>query len=183
MTYYDTAFETLSLVHFAEIIDILENIHKCGIIHRDIKTSNFMLKNDKIHLIDFGFSTFYVDANFKPFPNEITENIIGTPPFVSINIHNGNTPSRRDDLISVGYIYLFLSYPLDLDDLTIIDKDYEPCSIKNANHLKWRERKKWENLSKGLDTDSNIFKYLRECYELTFDENPQYSHLRDLLVR
>jgi surface protein len=84
-------------------IDILETIHEQFVIHRDIKPQNFMLHNDQIFLIDFGFSTFYINENKKHQTNLISNNIIGTPKYISINIHDGNTPSRRDDLISLGY--------------------------------------------------------------------------------
>lgn len=34
--------------------------------------------------------------------------LVGTPNYISYFIHEGQIPSKRDDLISIGYIYLFL---------------------------------------------------------------------------
>ena len=39
-------------------IDILKELHKLNIVHKDIKVDNFMVNNDKVWLIDFGFSKF-----------------------------------------------------------------------------------------------------------------------------
>ena len=35
-------------------IGVLESIHKCRIVHRDIKPHNFMIKDGDLYLIDFG---------------------------------------------------------------------------------------------------------------------------------
>ncbi len=41
-----------------EIAKIVAILHQNNIIHGDLTTSNFILKNDKIYLIDFGLSKF-----------------------------------------------------------------------------------------------------------------------------
>jgi Kae1-associated kinase Bud32 len=41
-----------------EIAKIVANLHKNDIIHGDLTTSNFILKDDKIYLIDFGLAKF-----------------------------------------------------------------------------------------------------------------------------
>lgn len=196
ISYYDTVFNSsnFSSRHFSNIISILSNIHKCGVIHRDIKTSNFMLKNDIVYLIDFGFATFYIDDDFKHKENSIKEYIIGTPAFISINIHNGNEASRRDDLISLGYIYLYLNFgienPLNIDyssmftnnrnNLPLCDSN---ISIRHPSNLERRESKKWENLSKNeiFKQHTNIFNYLEYCYSLKYDETPDYNRLNLIL--
>jgi serine/threonine protein kinase len=188
MTYYEKGLTRETLPNnikgiFRKMISIIENIHQLGVIHRDIKTSNFMFDaNGDIHLIDFGFATFYIDK-----PNSIKEYILGTPSFISINIHNGNEPSRRDDLISLGYIYLYLTdneNPLLMDysslfcNLPITDSN---LNIKHPSILEKREGKKWENLSKYLNHSSGIYKYLEYCYLLKYEDKPDYKKLMELL--
>jgi len=103
------------------IIRILENIHASGVVHRDIKPHNFMVKNRELILIDFGMATFYVDTNNRhiPEPEMVKEHLLGTQKYISINIHYGKEYTRRDDLISAGYLYLFLCNWLFWDRLYI----------------------------------------------------------------
>lgn len=94
-----------------QIITIIEHIHKRGILHRDIKLENFMLGlNDKdtIYLIDYGLSKSYLRSNEHIKKTINTNNIVGTTEYISPNVHEGMTPSRRDDLISVGYIFVHM---------------------------------------------------------------------------
>lgn len=100
-------------IFMIKCIDILKNIHEHYVIHRDIKPQNFMFdEHGELHLIDFGLATVYVDDNHRHI--ECTgcsqSYILGTPKYISFNVHEGYVPSRRDDLISVGYLYLFLKY-------------------------------------------------------------------------
>ena len=44
-------------------LNVLKSIHQHGVLHRDIKPQNFMIKHDDIYLIDFGLSIFYIDEN------------------------------------------------------------------------------------------------------------------------
>jgi casein kinase 1 len=89
-----------------KILDVLEHIHKFFTIHRDIKPQNFMIKDGDIFLIDFGLATFYITDSGEHFPNVVGNTMVGTPKYASIHIHNGCRYSRRDDLISLGYLYL-----------------------------------------------------------------------------
>ena len=107
--YYQTTIASKKnyLLNFIKMIEVLSFIHECGVIHCDIKPENFMIKNHNLFLIDFGLSTIFVDEQFNPLPEKIkTIFITGTPKFISLNIHNGITSSRRDDLIYIVYIYL-----------------------------------------------------------------------------
>ncbi len=95
-------------------------VHSCGIIHRDIKLSNFVLSNilDTINLnntnnkklfpmlIDFGLSKeFYKIENSKVIQSQYgkSKSITGTLRYISLSIHEHNTPTIIDDLISLCY--------------------------------------------------------------------------------
>ena len=94
--------KNLSLQLFQSII----NLHSFKIIHRDIKTNNFVrsLDDNNIYLIDFSFSTFVIDDTGNFLPNKQIGNIIGSKYFCSLNVHNRETPSFRDDLESACYV-------------------------------------------------------------------------------
>jgi len=72
-----------------------------GLVHVDIKPSNFMvdLKN-KIYLIDFGYATA---------PNVKLPGQTGTPLFMSQAIQSQGTicPSFQDDIESIGYVMMY----------------------------------------------------------------------------
>ena len=168
-------------------IEVLENIHKNYVIHRDIKPYNFMFKNMELYLIDFGFATFYVDEEKRHVPliGSQTE-IIGTPKYISYHIHDGFEPSRRDDLISIGYIYLFLINGSleweNLENVTI----YGMISEINIFHSKNIERKRLkyiENLKqKFSDSLPHFVNYISYCYSLGYDENPKYDIIKELFM-
>jgi casein kinase 1 len=63
----------------------------------------------KLYLIDFGVSKFYKDEETGEHLPMITgKTLVGTPRFASINSHSGLELSRRDDLISILYMLVYL---------------------------------------------------------------------------
>jgi len=165
-------------------IKIMAKIHKKFVIHRDIKPQNFMIKDGDIFLIDFGLSIFYVDENRNHIlDTRIHSEIIGSPRYASYYIHNGNTPSRRDDMISLGYMYLFLNNgELEWDKLT------ENCSTNHTDIMcnSNKERKglkSWEVLGKMVSIiNTKIWNYLNYCYSLNYDDEPNYKSLCDFFI-
>ena len=98
-------------VWMSQMLHILQSIHQLYVIHRDLKPDNFMIKDSQIYLIDFGMSTFFIHGETgKHVPNyqEPKTDIIGSPMYASIHIHEGNKASRRDDCIQLGYIFLYM---------------------------------------------------------------------------
>ena len=167
-------------------IDIVESIHKNYVIHRDIKPQNFMYRNGELYLIDFGLSTFYIDENKDHnIILEGNEHITGTPKYISYFIHQGISPSRKDDLISLGYMYIWLitrELPWDIVNTSHKeDSDYDESHIL---HWKNQERKRL----KALDTldvicgriNQSISKYLNYSYGLDYKHTPNYEGLYNL---
>lgn len=95
-----------------EMITRLEELHKCGYIHRDIKPDNFCLGGsqlEEIYLIDFGLSVNYVDEDGKHNPISTNRGFVGTPRYASRNSHNGILQSRRDDLEAIAHLSIFMA--------------------------------------------------------------------------
>lgn len=172
-------------------IEILENIHHSFVIHRDIKPQNFMIKNGELFIIDFGFSTFYIDDNKNHLPNKENNiencNIIGTPKYISLNIHNGITPSRRDDLISLGYIFIFLLYKdLPWDNFPIFENknNYEEIHVLHPKNQYIKQLKQIETLKKQENSIHQfIYYYIKYCYSLKYNEEPNYYSIKQLILK
>lgn len=159
-----------------KLLSIIEDIHSLFVVHRDIKPHHFMIKNDNIYLIDFGISTFYVDENRKHKPNIKGEYIIGSPNYLSFFLHEGNSYSRRDDMISIGYIYLFLSTKtLPWENLHIIDNRYSNIHILHKQNIMYKEMKSLDNINDiANQINNNLVSYFSFCYYLNFYDEPNY---------
>lgn len=147
-----------------KILNIIENIHINYVIHRDIKPENIMIHNEEPILIDFGLSKFFIDHNGDHIENHKINEIIGSYKYCSYYVNQYNSPSRRDDIISVSYILIFLLFkklPWDNIDKTkyitrkCIDYIDVLCDIKdNSEDLK------------------SFFSYI---YSIEYDSTPLYA--------
>jgi serine/threonine protein kinase len=165
------------------MIEIIENIHSHYVIHRDIKIDNFMILENEIFIIDFGLATFYIDGNNNHVPYKNREYITGTPKYISINIHNGIEPSRRDDLISIGYLYLYLYYGnLSWNNILItLTTTTNNLHILNEKNMYIKEKKEWLVLKNTL-INTGCEKYMDYCYSLKYDETPNYDILKNMFL-
>ncbi|OLP83536.1 Peroxisomal bifunctional enzyme [Symbiodinium microadriaticum] len=100
--------------------------------------------------------------------------ITGTARYVTVNLHQGCEPSRRDDLGSIGYVLLyFLRGKLPWQGI---------------NHRDKKKRKKRIGKRKAATSHQDLCKsfpkefvqYLEYCDSLGFKDKPDYDHLRSL---
>jgi serine/threonine protein kinase len=93
---------SVAVKYLREIASALARIHQVGILHRDLKPGNIMLRRDNsIALIDFGL------AKRLRLQMEITGSgeIFGTPYYMSPEQGHGNAVDERSDIYSLGVIF------------------------------------------------------------------------------
>lgn len=171
ISYYKAFSLKTVLILGIQIFKRIQSLHEKYLLHRDIKPSNFVFGNgnetNKLFLIDFGFSKRY-DYNGKHIEETNIRNIIGSPNFVSLNVHYNIEPSRRDDIESCIYIIL-----------TMLFGKLEWFNKTNMSEI--------INLKKQLlsieDVPSFIKIMLYYVRSMKFNEKPDYDYFINLMVK
>jgi len=160
-------------------ITILSHIHDKYVVHRDIKPANWMIHNDELVLIDFGMASFYLDSEGRHVreaePKKM--HIIGTPKYASWNVHCGEEYSRRDDLISMIYVGMFLIYGKELWSAlpyTLSNyNDMDRCAVSHPLNLWFKHQKEIANM-KSIKWNT-LRTFAEKVYALSFQERPSYK--------
>ena len=159
-----------------QMLQQLNNLHKIGIIHQDIKPDNIIFDeiDNKFKVIDFGLSKQYI-KNEKHIEFKKGVGRCGTMRYMSINSHNKYTLSRRDDLISLSYslIYLFKK--------TLPWKNLN-CSKNTKNKDKLhilikKYKKEFDNTISNLDLPCPLQVLYTYSFSLKFNKIPDYNFL------
>ena len=90
----------------------MEYIHSKCFLHRDIKPDNFLIglgkKQHIVYAIDFGLSKRFKDPRTGDhIPYRDGKSLTGTARYASTNTHLGVEQARRDDLESLGFIFVY----------------------------------------------------------------------------
>jgi serine/threonine protein kinase len=144
-------------------IQILGEIHSHKIVHRDIKPANFMLHMSQLFLIDFGMAN--VCDNQTTMQTEIGRNLVGSPKYASFFVHEGCEYEPRDDLISLGYCYLyFVNGTLPWSDATSTGVVENSTDILHPENQRRKYYKQWAQLGEYCKSRENIYLFLEYCY-------------------
>jgi uncharacterized RDD family membrane protein YckC len=98
--------QTDAVLKIMDVIEGLEEAHKLGVIHRDVKPSNcFLDLENRVKIGDFGLSKSLVesDSNLTK-----TGSFLGTPHYASPEQIKGEVIDERSDVYSVAATLFFL---------------------------------------------------------------------------
>nr|XP_055100970.1 casein kinase I [Symphalangus syndactylus] len=162
-----------------QMISRIEYLRTKNFLHRDIKPDNFLMGTgrhcNKLFLIDFGLAKKYRDNRTRQhIPYREDKHLIGTVRYASINAHLGIEQSRRDDVESLGYVFMYFNRTsLPWQGLRAMTKKqkYEKISEKKMSTPV-------EVLCKGFPAEFAM--YLNYCRGLRFEEVPDYMYLKQL---
>lgn len=163
-----------------QVLYRIEYIHEHGYLHRDLKPDNILVGRGQhskcMYIIDFGISRqLRMEATGLHIAHGRGVGINGTYAFCSLNAHRGNELSRRDDLISLGYL---------LTDLCHGDLPWKSLNMSNREEVRTRVIKLKEKHQKEGELfrriSSSMKDYMKYVSRLHFEQRPDYSYLRNL---
>ncbi|KAG0764980.1 hypothetical protein G6F33_002109 [Rhizopus arrhizus] len=164
-----------------QMITRIQSIHERNLIYRDIKPDNFLIgrPNTKyantIYLIDFGMGKLYRDPKTKQhIPYREKKSLSGTARYMSINTHLGREQSRRDDLESLGHVFMYFlrgSLPWQGLKAATNKQKYERIGEK-------KQTTSIHDLCAGFPEEFGH--YLQYARRLGFEENPNYEYMKNL---
>ena len=126
----------------------------------------------RLHIIDFGLSRFYMKGD-KHLINTCDKSIVGTMRYISTHIHDGDVYSRRDDIISIIYVAIYLV------------KGKLPWMGLALNKGDVRTKEELVYIKKVTTTSTELCegipylfqKILDYSYSLGFEDKPDYSYM------
>jgi serine/threonine protein kinase len=175
------------------MLTILKTVHELYVIHCDLKPDNWMLDvRGNLILIDFGMATFYVNGHTRQHrpENPVRKtDIIGSPLYASLFTHAGRTPSRRDDVIQMAYIFLYMTMgntlpwsgiptlSSRLDDPYNVERARIKKEIFNSYHyIRTPDHTGTVNTTETpYKINERVAQFLKKCYLLGYDEAPCYD--------
>ncbi|GLD95995.1 hypothetical protein PINS_up004673 [Pythium insidiosum] len=148
------------------LIRTIEFIHSKNILYVDVKPENFMVDSrdeSQVYCVDFGIAERYIMATGKHKEYKTGGAVVGTPTFLSLNCHRGDTASRRDDVEALLHVLIYMMR----GDLPWqqAKSDAEGAQMKRETPV--------ESLCAGLPKEwIAMMKAAREC---GFEDKPNYE--------
>jgi eukaryotic-like serine/threonine-protein kinase len=91
-----------------QLADGLAEAHRCGVIHRDLKPGNIMVKPDgRLKILDFGLAQWLgTESQIQSTVTGVAEShgVAGTPAYMAPELLAGNPADERCDLYALGLV-------------------------------------------------------------------------------
>lgn len=186
------------------MLNCLHAMHSTGLVYVDVKTDNFMLApankskkgslGDRIRLIDFGLVESIHDMTTARHREDVEGSaLVGTPNYASLNVMEGHTASRRDDLEALGYVLCELIFSLGQGKREGCDNvlpwsgaksDAELLNMKKLEmDVSKRSKSKLFGALKEFGADVVMNNYFKEVQGLKYASAPDYESLRCYLKK
>eukprot|EP01062_Namystynia_karyoxenos_P080075 TRINITY_DN8568_c0_g1_i1.p1 TRINITY_DN8568_c0_g1~~TRINITY_DN8568_c0_g1_i1.p1 ORF type:complete len:1968 (+),score=141.46 TRINITY_DN8568_c0_g1_i1:83-5986(+) len=199
-----------------EVIECLRVVHSHGYVHRDVSPGNFCLARGGscLFVIDFGLARKYRGrsgahrTNFED-GKAADRRQCGTPAFLSLNVHRGEAPTRRDDLEAAALLCLFLArgnlpWAEQRDFRKRAEREHlaepegeelssRPRAKRGKEGSRQREQQRqarraamvkakesWTPQRLGNGLHPCFAQFLTMCRELEFAADPDYDRMRSL---
>jgi len=163
------------------MLSAIEEVHKAGIIHRDVKPSNFVMGRNPqreltVFLVDFGLAKDHLNMQtMKPHQARRHTDFRGTIPYASLSAHQKQELGRKDDLWSFFFVVMeFLDEPLPWKANTNKDE----VKVLKTKAFKRPTKCLLPTLHKKHPEIFDLFKYLQK---LKYQDDPDYEYVRSLL--
>ncbi|HOU54879.1 MAG TPA: serine/threonine-protein kinase [Myxococcota bacterium] len=116
---HDPLLPEVAALAVASVADALAHAHQRGVIHRDVKPENLMVRRDGVlKLMDFGIA-HVVDMEHLT----VTGAIVGSPAHMSPEQVDGRGLDARTDVFSLGTLFYLMAtghYPFEADSPTAL---------------------------------------------------------------
>ncbi|MCM1369427.1 MAG: protein kinase [Candidatus Amulumruptor caecigallinarius] len=94
--------------YMLKLLNTMQDVHEQGIVHRDIKPGNIMLRpNGDICLLDFGVAKD-ISGNSRNSQHTVIGTVIGTDGYMSPEQAQGYDIDHRTDVYSLGCVLFFM---------------------------------------------------------------------------
>lgn len=178
-------FSTKTVVQVAkQMIQRIQFIHEHNLIYRDVKPDNFLIgkpdtpEANMVYIVDFGMAKQYRDPKSQThIPYREKKALSGTARYMSINTHLGREQLRRDDLESLGHVFMYFlrgSLPWQGLKAPTNKQKYEKIGMK-------KQTTTINELCYGFPIQ--FAQYLTYVRNLKFDEEPNYDYLIGLMSK
>eukprot|EP01042_Synura_sphagnicola_P000475 gene475-504_t len=139
---------------------------------RKSSSSDYLQEDTELFFIDYGLVEKYTQYREGCHAEKTNRGgVAGTPAFVSVTVHEGSSPARKDDVEAMGYVLLSLSMGGNL-----------PWSTAKSDEECRRMKKECDIRRLASDLDMpEVGEIILRCRSLSHTQEPDYDHYLGLL--